>query len=253
MLSLTHARQEFDLFTKKFDITQPRIAIKIRHTYGVMDVCDHLAQNMHLSEEDYNLAMLIALLHDIGRFEQLARFDSYDDNLLPHAECGLEVLFDQGEIRKYIKTDQYDDIIYHAVKNHSLFAIDPTLSGKALFHAKLIRDADKLDNFRVRCEDSVSAILKVSPEELGKYEITDKVFDAFLTHKTILKSDRKTPMDMWITTLALVFDLNFPESFQYVLENDFIDRIIKRVPYTNPDTIEKMQKIRNIILEYIKK
>lgn len=250
MISLDNAKKVFDNFVQQFDTTDPKIALKIRHTYGVVDACEYLAHSMKLSKEDYKLALLIGLLHDIGRFEQLTRFDSYDDTLLPHAEAGLDVLFNQGWIRKFIDTDIYDEIIYHAIKNHSIYAIDSTLSGQALLHAQLIRDADKLDNFRVKTEDSIPAMLDVTEEELGKEQITDAIFQCFSSHKPILKSDRKTHMDMWISYLAFIFDFNFPSSFQFVLEHDYIVKNIDRIPYSNPDTEAKMRKIKEIAQKY---
>lgn len=252
MFSLENAKNMFEQFVQQFDINDPKISLKIRHTYGVMEACDYLAKSMNLSKEDYSLALLIGLLHDIGRFEQLTRFNSYDDNLLPHAEAGLNILFDQGWIRKFIETDIYDDIIYHAIKNHSIYAIDPALSGQTLLHAQMIRDADKLDNFRVKTEDSIPAMLDVTDKELGAEDITDSIFQCFASHKLIVKGDRKTHMDMWISYLAFIYDFNFPASFQYVLENDYINLNVDRIPYSNPDTAEKMKRIKGIATLYCK-
>ncbi len=252
MISILKAKAAFQHFLSEFDTTDPKIALKIRHTYGVMDACDYLARSMKLSETDHTLALLIGLLHDIGRFEQLTRFNSYDDTLLCHAKCGLEVLFDQNLIRKFIDTDKYDDIIYHAIKNHSEYAIDPALSGQTLLHAQIIRDADKLDNFRVKTEDSIPAMLDVTEEELGKEPVTDSIFQCFMAHRLILKSDRRTHMDMWISYLAFIFDFNFPASYQFVLDNNYLDLNIDRIPYSNPDTADKMAKIKEIALSYCK-
>lgn len=250
MISLDKAKIAFDNFVQQFDTTDPKIDLKIRHTYGVIDACEFLAKSMKLSEEDYQLALLIGLLHDIGRFEQLTRFNSYDDRLLPHAEAGLQVLFDQGWIRKFTDTDIYDNIIYHAIKNHSLFAINPDLSGQTLLHAQIIRDADKLDNFRVKTEDTIPALLDITAEELGKYDISESIFESFCNHEQIKRNDRKTPMDMWVSYLAFIFDFNFPASFEFILNRNYINSIIDRIPYSNPDTAEKMKRIKEIALKY---
>lgn len=254
MISIEKAKEAFERFVHQFDIQDPKISLKIRHTYGVMDACDYLARKLRLPETDHQLALLIGLLHDIGRFEQLTRFNSYDDTLLSHAQCGLEVLFDEnsGIIRQFVDTDRFDSIIYHAIKNHSEFAIDPTLTGQTLLHAQIIRDADKLDNFRVKTEDSIPAMLDVSEEELGSEDVTDAIFQSFCNHQLILKSDRKTHMDMWISYLAFIFDFNFCASFQYVLEHNYIHLNIDRIPYSNPDTAVKMRKIKEIAISYCK-
>lgn len=116
MISLDHAKKAFQKYVSQYDTSDPKIALKIRHTFEVVKACSYLTDSLELDEENRNLSLLIGLLHDVGRFEQLTRFNSYDDNLLPHAECGLEVLFDQNHIRDYIDTDKYDSIIYAAIK-----------------------------------------------------------------------------------------------------------------------------------------
>ena len=250
MINIEYAKSIFDKFVRQFDMNDPKISLKIRHTYYVMDACDYLAGKMELDETNHNLALLIGLLHDIGRFEQLTRFNSYDDNLICHAQCGIEVLFDQGHIRDFIETDQYDHIIYQAIKNHSAYAIAPGLSEQELLHAQLIRDADKIDNYRVKKEDTIEALLDISAEELGTYEISDLIFETFASHKTILKNDRKTPMDMWVSFLALLFDFNYSPSFKFILENDYINAIVDRIPYSNPDTAKKIAEIKNIAIDF---
>lgn len=250
MFSLDHARQTFSKYVSQYDTNDPKIALKIRHTYAVVDSCQYLADALKLDEENRNLALLIGLLHDVGRFEQLTRFNSYDDNLLPHAECGLEVLFDQNHIRDYIETDKYDQIIYAAIKNHSLFAIDPSVEGQALLHARIIRDADKLDNFRVKAVDPIPAMLDITAEELGADTVSDNIFQDFLNHRPILKENRHTKLDMWVSYLAFIFDFNFPPSYQYVLEHRCIETNVDRIPYTSADTIKKMAAIRGEALAY---
>jgi putative nucleotidyltransferase with HDIG domain len=41
------------------------------HTYHVADNARNIAEKLKLSKEDIELAELIGLLHDIGRFEEL--------------------------------------------------------------------------------------------------------------------------------------------------------------------------------------
>ena len=251
MISFDHAKNTFNAFAGQFDISNPKIEIKVRHTYGVKEVCDYLAKSMSLNETDYQLAMLIGLLHDIGRFEQLTRFNSYDDRLLPHAEAGLFVLFDQNHIRDYIKTDKYDSVIYHAIKNHSLYEIDPALSGQDLLHARLIRDADKLDNCRVKIEDSVDAIIDVDEVTAGQQYITDKVWESCLRREAIVSAQRETRMDYWVSYVRYFFDINFPETYEIIKQENYVERIIDRIPYSNPDTVKKMAQLKQIVLAYM--
>ena len=48
--------------------------------------------NLNLEKEDIKLAELIGLLHDIGRFEQLKRFNTFvDKKSINHGEFGGEI------------------------------------------------------------------------------------------------------------------------------------------------------------------
>ena len=58
-------------------------------------------------------------------------------------------------------------------------------------------------------------------------------------------------MDYWISYIAYLFDINFKETFQIIKENNFVNRIIDRIPYSNPDTRKKMERIRQLVNDYI--
>ena len=45
--------------------------LKVVHTYHVAENAKEIAEKLNLDQEDIELAELIGLLHDIGRFEEL--------------------------------------------------------------------------------------------------------------------------------------------------------------------------------------
>ena len=159
MIDIIKAETVFKEYLKKYDVTDPKIALKITHTYEVLNSAKYIAKKLDLSKEDYDLACLIALLHDIGRFEQLKEYDSYDDTIgLNHAEFGIKLLFEENYIRKFVEEKDFDEIIYKAILNHNKYKVDYVgFSDREIMHAKLIRDADKLDNFRVKEKESFVA------------------------------------------------------------------------------------------------
>ena len=113
--------------------------------------------------------------------------------------------------------------------------------------------ADKLDNFRVKATESLEAHFDLSKEIVEKEEVSDNILEAVREERSILRAERTTHLDMWISYLAFIFDLNFPSSFQYILENDYINTNIDRMNYTNPKTKERMEEVRKICLAYVKK
>ena len=133
MINLVEAEESFKEYLKSYDISDGNIELKVRHTYGVVRASEYITKNLKLDDEDIQLAKLIALLHDIGRFEQVKVTESFMDNKkFDHAEYGVEVLFTKKLIRNFIKEDKYDDIIYKAIINHNKYKIEYGLNEKEL-------------------------------------------------------------------------------------------------------------------------
>ncbi len=247
------AEKSFQEYLKNYDINDGSIALKIKHTYEVVKKSEYIANGLRLDKENIELAKIIALLHDIGRFEQIKEFGEFNDKKIEHAEFGVKVLFDNGLIRKFMDENKYDNIIYKAIYNHNKYKIEENLNEKELLQCKIIRDADKLDNFRVKEKDKLEDMFpKIYNEKTINYEtISEKVYEDFMQHKCIKLEDRKTIIDYWVCVIAFIFDLNFNISLQYVKENNYIDILVNRIEYKNDTTKQKMEDIRKCAKEYI--
>ncbi len=93
----TAARAAFDAYVAPYDTANPRIALKVDHTLRVAELCDRVAASLGMDEGDRDLAWLCGLLHDIGRFEQVRRWNTFSDaRSCSHAVLGIEVLFGEG-------------------------------------------------------------------------------------------------------------------------------------------------------------
>ena len=76
---------EFKKYTDKYNPEDVKVKLKIDHTYRVADLCEIIARSLLLPDEDCEFAWLSGMLHDIGRFEQVAEFDSFNDEKIDHA------------------------------------------------------------------------------------------------------------------------------------------------------------------------
>lgn len=252
MIDLVSAEKEFNNYTSRFKVDDNKVNIKIKHTYGVVQISGYIAEKLNLSIEDIELAKLIGLLHDIGRFEQAVRYDNYNDyDTMDHANFATKLLFEENLIRKFIVDNRYDSIIEKAIKNHNKFEIEEGLNDRELLHAKIIRDADKTDNFVVKQYQDFYSLFRKKEDDVAKEEITDVVWKEFLSEKTIITHHRKTSMDAWVSYLAWVYDYNFVPGLQYLKENNCIDKVIDRLEYKNEDTKEKMEYVRKATKKYI--
>ena len=253
MIDFIKAQESFKEYIEEYDLGNNSIKLKIKHTYEVVKKSEYIANGLRLDKENIELAKIIALLHDIGRFEQIKEFEEFNDKKIEHAEFGVKVLFDNSLIRKFIDEDKYDNIIYKAIYNHNKYKIEENLNEKELLQCKIIRDADKLDNFRVKEKDKLEDMFpKIYNEKTINYEtISEKVYEDFMQHKCIKLEDRKTIIDYWVCVIAFIFDLNFNISLQYVKENNYIDILVNRIEYKNDTTKQKMEDIRKCAKEYI--
>ena len=209
---------------------------------------------MSLSREDIKLAELIGLLHDIGRFEELKITNELNSVKFNHALYGSKMLFEQGMIRNFIEDSQYDNIIKKAIENHSRLEIEVGLDERTVLHSKIIRDADKLDNYRVKKEENIKAIFPTrvnKKEDIEESLLSNKVYETVLSRKCVDIHDRVTPLDFWVCILAFTFDLNFDVTYKIVKENDYINILIDRFKYKDNETKSKMEDIRKNLKQFI--
>lgn len=235
MIDLQKARIAFKEYLSNFDNQDnPGFNLKVVHTYHVVDNAVMISKKQGLSEEDINLAALIGILHDIGRFDELKNLKKFDSVGNDHAMFASKILFEEGLITNFIDTDKYNNIIKKAIENHNKKQIEDGLSNKELLHAKIIRDADKLDNYRVKQEEKIENIfpgIVNSKEKLENSLISNNVYNSVMKEECVDIKDRKYPLDYWICVLAFTFDLNFKETLLIVKENNYIDILIDRFNY----------------------
>ena len=229
------AQKYFNFYIKSnFDLNNEKIIHKVKHTYQVVNNAKYICEDMKLSNEDKDLAMVIALLHDIGRFNQAKQMNNFREDITnyDHASLGIKLLFEQNEIRNYIDTNKYDEIIKKAIGNHSKYLLDETnMTDKEILHSKIIRDADKIDSFRAKTTDDIYTMANITDTDIEESKITDKVYNDFMNEKTILSNDRKTGIDIWISYIAFIFGIYFDSSLKLIKENDYINKLFNRFSY----------------------
>lgn len=247
MIDIKKAKTEFTKYTNQFDINNPNIARKIGHSFRVMEISTKIAENLNLEKEQIEIATLIGLLHDIGRFEQMRKYNTFKDlKSIDHGDYGAEIL--NEDIRKYIDTEKYDIVIKKAIKNHNKFAIEEGITKEELIFAKIIRDADKIDIFY----EAVNMFWEDDKDEIEAEIISDSILNKFKNY-TLIKRTKEDDLkiDSLITILAFVFDINFKPSFEMLKKEDYINKIIDRFDFKNKETKDKMEEIRRIANEYI--
>lgn len=254
MIDLVKAKKYFKEYVSHYDVNVPRIHLKIVHTYHVAENARKIARELNLSEEEQNLAELIGLLHDIGRFEQVRLFGTFaDERTVDHADKGVEVLFEEGQIRNFVEDSQYDKIIEKAVKNHNKFQLEKDLSEQEMLHCKIIRDADKLDIFRAFLDEKLEDMVHLETNDVSKEILSPEFLEEFKKEKLLVFSDCKTNMDFLVAIIAFIYELNFKESLRIIQENDYIHKLVKKINAQDQYTKEKMDEIADYAIDYMER
>lgn len=253
MIDIRKAKQVLKQYVSNYDSTNDRIRVKIGHIERVAGIAKEIAKSLELEEEDIQLAELIGLLHDIGRFEQVRRYDTFiDQKSVNHGELGVEILFEQGLIREFIKDTQYDEIIKKSILNHNRNqdAIQ-TDKKKELLHSKIIRDADKVDIiYMLSFENKETAW---GNNNIDKEKISEEIYREFKEEKAICYDQRKTVVDNLVSHFAYVFDFNYDYALQMVKEKEYFKKIYERFDFEEKETQEKIEEIYKIVEEFLEK
>lgn len=237
-----NAERIFLEYADRYDRSNGKIELKIVHTLEVAKVMDRLTEKLHLDGEIRELAHICAVFHDIGRFEQVRRYDTFLDQLsVDHAQLGCEVLEQEGFLSEL--PPEKGRMIMTAIRNHNRYQIESGLESHTELLCRLIRDADKCDIFRVfACEDMVDTMGETE-EQVSRETVTEVVYDSILQHQCVKKEERKTGLDKWVSFLGFVFDMNFPQSLELLLEKRYYRAPFDRTHFKDPQTRERVEKI----------
>ena len=250
MIDIKKAEEEFKRYINNYDMNESHIERKVRHTFRVERICEELAILLNMSEEEINLAKLIGLLHDVGRFEQYTRYKTYDDiKSIDHANLGVEILEKDNFIRRYIETDKYDNIILKAIENHNKYCISKDVNEEERIFCEIIRDADKLDiMYEATCEFWVNDI-----EEMENQEIHPKVLEQFKEQKVVNKKyiNKDVDVNRVIVILAFIYDFYINASYKIIKESNYINKMMNRFDFKNEETKNQMRLMQDIANEYI--
>lgn len=229
---------------------QQGILIKEKHTGYVTSNCVELAKNLNFSKNDAELAEIIGLFHDVGRFRQYSIYKTFNDaDSEDHADLGIKVI-EELDFFKKLSPVNYE-IVKFAIQQHNKKNIAPVDDERKILFAKVIRDADKLDIYRVLepflaqenidkmpnfIKNKGNLVADVSPDFVENF-ITGKQADYRLIRTN---GDRKIVRLMWI------YDINFSWTMKKILERGYIEKIVQNLPH-DEKIAEGVKRLREFV------
>ena len=154
---MVYLEEFFAGYTRRFAAADgsfhPMQQLKVDHSRYVVANAGQIMTAERWPEPQRLLGTACALLHDVGRFSQYAEFATFEDHKsINHATRGVEVLRAEGALDALSAADR--ETILVAIGCHNVRDLPATMASRHAPCAHLVRDADKLDIFRV-FEDAV--------------------------------------------------------------------------------------------------
>ena len=214
--------------------------LKILHTKNVERHAEELAlyldtQNGRDGRRQYG-ARLAALLHDAGRFEQFKRYRTFNDSISEdHGKISLDLIEEQELLKEIDAIDEHlGRAIRFAVFEHNKLNIPPIEDGLSLSLAKIVRDADRIDIFRIMAEHlekqddagEEAVFLHLSDTKT----ISGPVYQSILKGEMVHRNNLTSRSDFLCQILSWVQIMNYPYSCKKINDSGNFTAVLARLP-----------------------
>jgi hypothetical protein len=250
---LTHFKAWFSQYVTTFYSSsgeqQRNILLKEQHTHRVCQEIAGLGQDLGLSDSDLLLAHITALFHDLGRFEQWRQYGTFrDDQSENHALIALRVLDEQKVLAELLPEEQ--KLIQQAIRYHNVQHVPEMDDPKAVRLTRLLRDADKLDIWRVFLDHFYSPLDQQNssvewnlPETPGCSRVILSDLSRQQISSLLSVQNRN---DFKLLLLGWIFDINFPSTRRKIIQRRYIQQICKFL-----EQVPETQNVEAELLTYL--
>jgi putative nucleotidyltransferase with HDIG domain len=230
-------RRWWNRFVRRYDAADAEVRLNTRlkesHTLRVCRETLAIGRALGLSPEDLRLAEILALLHDVGRFEQFARYRTFADvKSENHALLSLAILRREGVLKPLSPRTQ--SIIRRAIRYHNRAEVPAVHDRRLLLFARLLRDADKLDIWRLalayyaappgRKNHAISIGL---PDLPG---VTPEVLEDLRKKRIVASRNIRSLTDLKLLQMGWVFDVNFVPTLRLMLRRGYLEKMRNVLP-----------------------
>lgn len=232
-------REWFDAYVERFvsadDGLAPLQEMKREHTFRVMENARTIARALGWPGDEVRTAEVIALLHDVGRFSQLAEFRTFSDGLsVNHAHRSCEVILAEGVLDELSPSESRR--VLAAVETHNRFQIPEDVPEDDRRFAALIRDADKIDIYDVAYDAISTDRIRQHPEIAINLSlertVSPEVREEVMARKLGTYDKMKTVGDFLVVQLSWIYDIHFVTTLKELQRRGTIERMGGLLPDT---------------------
>jgi hypothetical protein len=236
MTHLKRLKAWFETYSKSFLTNNTAkdgpLLLKIEHTARVCKNIQRLARSIDLEDGDRRVAEAVGLFHDVGRFEQFSRYRTFNDRQsVNHATLGIDVLRQKAVLADLAEDEQA--IIMDAVRFHNAPALPAERPPTSMVFMRLIRDADKLDIWKVfadyfRCGQLPEPAIVQHLPDVPTWR--EAVVDALVRGRKAEYHDMRSLNDYKLLQISWVFELYFRETAVLARQRGDVATIARSLP-----------------------
>lgn len=214
--------------------------LKILHTRNVVRRAAELALFLEAENgpDDRRRcgAKLGALLHDAGRFEQFKRYQTFNDSISEdHGKLAIEVIDNHGVLADLEARDRrLGEAVRFAVFVHNKLSIPPEEDRLAVLLAKIVRDADRIDIFRIMAEQLGKPLEPGQEAVFLHFEdtgfVSDEVFASIKNGEIVRRDTLRGKPDFICQILSWINIMNYPYSCRVVNDSGNFTALLACLP-----------------------
>jgi len=236
----------FEDYIKKIDMNNAYAKAKYFHSLKSMDLARNIATELGIfDEEEIVVIELIALFHDIGNFNEKDH-NYLDNNDEDRAMKSINILFDEGLIRKITDETKYDNLIKLAIFCHDKDGLPKNIDEKTICICNIMKDVYRIEELHMAINDPyIDNRIKEYPSNL--------VYDEFKQFKEVNAKVGDNNADNILIVLSHIFGLNYKISYSILLEKGYIPKIIDSLVVDDKKIEKFFTQIETVLTNYLKK
>ena len=236
----------FEEYIKKFDMNNNWAKGKYFHSLKSMDMARIIANNLNIfTEEEIVIIELIALFHDIGSFEN-KNYNYLDYNEEDTSMRSIEILFDEGLVRKITTETKYDNTIKLGIFCHNKEGLPKNIDEKMVHICNIMKDVHKLEQIRMIINyPYIDNRINSYPSPL--------VYNDFKTFRCINAKVSDNNADNILIVLSNMFGIHYEISYSIIEENNYVSKIIESLDFEDNKIEKFFKQIENVLNNYLKK
>ncbi len=247
--------QWFREYTRKFlvgsEFDVANVQLKIDHTLRVLEFARQIIRGEGSIVSFKEPAELAALFHDVGRFPQYARYQTFNDYMsVNHAYLGVVTLKQHRVLENLPAAAR--KLVLGAVALHNRRALPRGLPQELRDLTRIVRDADKLDIFQVMLahfnpgaghNKVVNLELRPDPD---KY--TEAILEQVLQRKMVNYREMEWVNDFKLMLCSWIYDLRYGVSRRVAEERGYLEKLLELLPHS-PEFVKLGRQLREDLAE----